>query len=161
MSDGGDEGPRRWEPPEAQPPQPPPAPPPPQWPPPPGIPPPGAPPAAGYPYGYQPPQAYGYGQQTEGTAVAALVLSIASFVICPLIPAIVSLVLAANARKIVQSGGRLGGEGLVTAATIISWINVGLSALGIIAIILIIVFADPDSSSSYYDSMGPLLALVR
>jgi len=82
-------------------------------------------------------------------AVGALICAIASFVICPVIPAIVALILAANARKkIVQSGGRLGGDGLVTAATIISWINIALGAIAIIGIILLAVFADPDSSSS-------------
>ena len=81
--------------------------------------------------------------------MGALVCSIASFVICPLIPAIAGLILAANARKkIMQSGGQLGGGGLVTAATIVSWVNIGLCALGIVAIILIAVFADPNSSSS-------------
>jgi hypothetical protein len=81
-------------------------------------------------------------------------------VICPLIPAVVALVLGANAkRKIQQSGGRLGGESLVTAATIVSWINIGLCALGIVAIILIAVFGDPDYSS-FEDSMGALRSLV-
>jgi hypothetical protein len=189
VSDGGNEGPRQWEPPEGtqppppqQPPPPPPPPPPPspqqwppppqspmtqppagQWPPPPpGTPPGGPPPAPGYPYGYQPPQAYGYGQQTEGMAVGALISAIAAFVVCPVIPAIVALILAANARKkIVQSGGRLGGDGLVTAATIIAWVNIALGVIGIVAIILIAVFADPDSSSTTYDIIrGGLHALV-
>jgi hypothetical protein len=76
-------------------------------------------------------------------------------VICPLIPAVVALILGANARKkIVQSGGRLGGLGLVTAATIVSWVNIGLCALGIVAIILIAVFADPNTSSTTVDSIG-------
>src|SRR4051812_49126053 len=141
MSDSGDEGPRQWEPPEGgtQPP-PPPAqqpPPPPQQPPPP--PPPhqwAPPPAAGYPYGYQPPQAYGYGQQTEGTAVAALVLAIASFVICPVITAVAALIVGANARKkIVQSGGRLGGLGPLTAAPNGARGNIRLAPPTVLAVI--------------------------
>jgi hypothetical protein len=152
MSDSGDEGPRQWEPPEGGTQPPPPYQQPSNWPPPP----PGAPPpAAGYPYGYQPPQAYGYGQQTEGTAVAALVLAIASFVICPVLPAIAALIVGANARKkITQSGGQLGGLGLVTAATIVAWINIGLAVLTIVAIILIAVFSDPNTSSTTVDSIG-------
>ncbi len=107
------------------------APPPERPPPPPFTPPPPPPyaqpadgtPAYGAPYGYQ-----GYAPpQTEGTAVAALVASIVAWVFCPLIPAIVALVLAPGAkRKIEQSNGRLTGLGLVTAARWIAWINVAL-----------------------------------
>ena len=41
--------------------------------------------------------------------------------------AIVALVLAASAQKEIAAGqGRVQGQGLVTAAKIISWINIGL-----------------------------------
>jgi hypothetical protein len=89
-------------------------------------------------------------------AVAALILAIISFVFCPVIPAVIALVLASNAKKnIAASGGMLGGEGLVTAATVISWINIGLAALAIIAIVLIAVFSNGTDSSSV--SLGLLL----
>lgn len=82
---------------------------------------PGQPPAYG---GWLPPQ------QTSGTAIAALVLAIGSFVVLPVVPAIIALVLARSAGSdIDSSGGRVSGSGLVTAARIVAWINLGLSAL--------------------------------
>jgi uncharacterized protein DUF4190 len=150
MSDSGDQGqqgqPGQWPPPSGQPPG--------QWPPPSGQP----PPQPGYPAGYQPPPQYGYAPRTEGTAVGALVSAILSFVVCPVIPAIVALVLASTAkRNIAASGGALEGQGLVTAATVISWVNIGLSALVVVAIVLIAVLGD-SNSSSFNDSMGLLLS---
>src|SRR5437016_8167285 len=107
--------------------------------PPPGQPPPYQPygqPGSGQPgYGQPPYQPYGqpayggyggypYARQTEGTAIAALVLAIVSFVLCPVIPAIVALVLCSTAtRNIQQSGGAKEGEGLVKAAQIIARLN--------------------------------------
>jgi hypothetical protein len=133
---------------------PPPEPPPPTPftppPPPPYVPPPHGTPAYGAPYGYQ-----GYAPpQTEGTAVAALVASIVSWVFCPLIPAIVALVLAPGAkRKIEQSGGRLTGLGLVTAAQWIAWINVALwTALALLAAVVIVIGGLADSGSSDFSS---------
>src|SRR5688500_1132444 len=131
-----------------------PPPPPPEQPPPP---PPGQQPPYGqqpYPqqgYGQQQPygqqqQPYGYGQpygqpayggypaygapKTDGTAIAALVCAIASFVVCIPILAIVAIPLASSAqRKIAQSHGMLTGENLLTPARVIAWINLGLWAL--------------------------------
>lgn len=87
-------------------------------------PPPGYPVAAGYPpYGYPP------AQTTSTKAVVALILSILSWVVCPIIPAIIALVLANQSnQEIAASGGRVGGDGLNTASKIISWINIGLYA---------------------------------
>ena len=99
--------------------------------PPPGYgqqPPPGwsGPPPGYPPYGY-------YAPQTEGKAIGALVAAIIAFVFCPLIPAIVALVLAGQAEQSIRaSGGRLTGDGLVTAARWISWIHLGLCALGLL-----------------------------
>ena len=92
------------------------------------MPPPQAPgyPAPGYPapgYGYPP------AQTTSTNAVVGLVLAIISWVVCPVIPAIVALVLAKkSADEIAASQGRVGGEGLNTATKIISWINIGFYA---------------------------------
>jgi hypothetical protein len=60
-------------------------------------------------------------------AIGALVCAIASFVLCPVVPAVAALVLAQHARnRIDDAMGRLGGTGLVTAARIIAWINLGI-----------------------------------
>ena len=64
---------------------------------------------------------------TSGTAIAALVLAIASFVVLPVIPALVALYLSSRAKKeIRQAGGALQGETLARAATIVAGINIGL-----------------------------------
>ena len=103
------------------------------WQPPPSQPPPPPPPPQ---YGYGQP-APGTSAQTETSATVALVLAIVSFVVCPVIPAVIALFLAASAtKKIRQSGGRLTGEGIAKAARIIAWVNLALWA--VIALIVII-----------------------
>jgi hypothetical protein len=97
--------------------------------PPPGYGPPGY---GGYP-GYAPPA-------TEGKAIAALILAISSFVVCPLITAIIGLVLAGSAkRSILASGGAKQGLGMVTAARIIAWVNIVLVTLGTIFLLVVVV----------------------
>ena len=50
-----------------------------------------------------------------------------SWAVCPIIPAVVALVLASSAAKEIEaSGGRVQGAGLVTASRIVSWVNIGL-----------------------------------
>jgi hypothetical protein len=102
------------------------SPPQPGWGPPPGY---GASPGYGAPWGGP--------QETESKAIIALVLAIASFVAFPLIPAIVALVLAGQARQAIDtSGGRLTGAGLVTAAKVISWINIAFCVLVIVLVVV-------------------------
>ena len=81
---------------------------------------------------------------TSSNAIIAFVLSIVSWAICPIVPAIVALVLAQSAQREIAAGqGRVQGGGLVTAAKIISWINIGLWAailvvgafIGILAVV--------------------------
>ena len=106
----------------------------------------GAPMAPGYPApGYPAP---GYpvpgvpAPRTSSNAIVALILAIVSWVVCPVIPAIVALVFANSAdRELDASGDRLQGRGLVTAAKIVSWINIGLWAAVIVigAFVLVIV----------------------
>lgn len=91
----------------------------------------GPPPVPGAPYpGWQP------APQTDGKAIAVLVLAICSWVVFPVIPAIVALALAPGAsRDIAASGGRLTGEGLIRAGRIVAWINL----IGILGFILLMV----------------------
>ncbi len=67
------------------------------------------PPGYGPPPGYSPPPGYGYGYpappSTEGNAIAALILAIASFLVCPVIPAIIALVLAGSAKRNILASG--------------------------------------------------------
>jgi hypothetical protein len=108
-----------------------------------GQPPPGYSPPPGYgqpgypPYGYAP---TGYApavQANDGNAVAALIVSIASFVVCPFVAAIVALVLAQIAKRdILASQGTKGGLGLVTAAKVIAWTNIALTLLFVLLVAL-------------------------
>lgn len=98
---------------------------------------------------YGPPPGYGQqpsgfpgpgyqGQSTDSKAIIALVCAIGSFVVFPVVPAIVALVLAPQARRdIAASGGRLTGEGLVTAAKVIAWINLVLCLLAVLGFVLL------------------------
>jgi hypothetical protein len=75
----------------------------------------------------------------SGNSIAALVLSIASWVIFPIVLAIVALVFASKAEKeITTSNGSIGGGPLVTASKIVAWVNIGvytaLVVLGILAL---------------------------
>lgn len=107
-----------------------------QPPPPYGAPGYGQPPGYGPPVGYGQPQpgwgAPGAAPQTDTKAVWALVLAIGSYVLVPFVLAIIALVLASMSRRDIRaSGGRLGGEGMVTAAKVLSWINIALCLLAV------------------------------
>jgi hypothetical protein len=81
-------------------------------------------------------------QETESKAIIALVCAIGSFLVFPLVPAIVALVLASSAReRIDASGGWLTGDGLVTAARVIAWCNIGLSVLLLLLVVVVAVIA--------------------
>lgn len=82
-------------------------------------------------------------------AIVALVLAIASFVACPLLPAIGAVVVGRNAeKKIAASNGMLDGAGMAKAGWIIGAVNIGLVVLfGGLAIVLAI--AAPESSTTY------------
>lgn len=124
----------------------------------PPVPPPGAPippplPPGG---GYAPAPAYGVPPvaqpQTNSNAIIALVLAIVSWAICPIIASIVALVFASKAKKeIAQSGGWQTGEGFVTAAKIIAWINIVFFIIFGIFYIILIVFIVSTSPNTVYD----------
>jgi hypothetical protein len=71
------------------------------------------------------------------------VLSIASWVVCPVIPAIVALVFASKAdREIAMSNGWVTGAGMVTASKIVAWINIGFyAALAAISVLVVVLAA--------------------
>jgi hypothetical protein len=81
--------------------------------------------------------------QTSSNAIIALILAIVSWAVCPIIPAVVALVLASSAAKeIAASGGRIQGGGLVTAARIVSWVNIGLwAAVLVVGVFFLVLFA--------------------
>ena len=98
----------------------------------------------GQQYGQYGQPATGYGApvwqgptQTESKAIIALVCAIASWIVLPVLPAIAALMIGKTARQeILRSGGRLTGDGLVTAAKVIAWANIVLSVLGVLLLVL-------------------------
>ena len=93
---------------------------------------PGYPAPAGSAYGYQ-------GPQTDGSAIAALLCAIGAFVVFPVVPAVVALFLARTAeRNIRASNGARTGQGLVTAARVVSWVHLALALLAVLGIVLVI-----------------------
>ena len=85
--------------------------------------------------------------RTEGTATAALVTAIVGLPLCAPIGGIIALILASTAsKKIAASGGALGGEGLVTAARIIGWIEVAFVGLAIVCIAAITLLGNNAST---------------
>jgi hypothetical protein len=90
-------------------------------------------------------------QRTSGRATAVMVLGIVGIVMfCAygigLVCAIIALVLAPGARReIEQSGGMIGGSGMVKAGVICAWVAIGLT-VAIIAIIAIAAIASSGSS---------------
>ncbi|MGB4323732.1 MAG: hypothetical protein WBJ33_00545 [Candidatus Nanopelagicales bacterium] len=89
-------------------------------------------------------------QPTSSNSIVALVLSIVSWVVCPVIFAIVALVFASKADKeIAASGGRIGGGSLVLASKILSWINIGVfTALFVLGILVLLFLTIAGVSSN-------------
>ncbi len=86
-------------------------------------------------YGQNPPPVY---QQNSSLAVISLISGIASFFIVPLLGAIAAIITGNMAKKeIKQSGGRLTGEGMAQWGTILGWVNIGFSVIGICLGILV------------------------
>jgi hypothetical protein len=130
----------KWYPPQA-------ATPPPAWAPPPGYGPPGYGPPGYGPPGYGPP-AYGApAPGTEGMAIGSLISGIVGVTLCPLVGSVLALVFGYSARRrIRESGGAVGGDGIATAGVILGYIGIGLVVL---VVILIAVVAAVGSNSSY------------
>ena len=114
---------------------------------------PAAPPSS-YPPAQYPPAPYQAGSKTSSNAIVALVLAVAAWVVCPIVPAIVSLVFASMAGKEIDaSGDRIQGRGMVTAAKIVSWINIGFYVAVIVitgfVIVLIAIAGGMDTVKKY------------
>lgn len=83
---------------------------------------------------------YQPGPQTSNKAVVAMVMAILSFVVCPVILAVAALIVGGQAKSEIQaSNGWLTGEGLVTGAKIIAWVNIALTVLAVIFMFILFV----------------------
>lgn len=118
------------------------------------IPPVGAypPPSAAYPPPSTPP---GYPAppalfpKTSNNAVVALVLAIGSFLICPIILSVAALIVANSAKREIQaSQGWVTGDGMVTAAKVIAWINIALTIVAIAVVVIIAALGVATQSGS-------------
>ncbi|WP_409489270.1 DUF4190 domain-containing protein [Amycolatopsis sp. cmx-11-12] len=72
-------------------------------------------------YGYGPPQP----PQEQGLAIAALVVSIASLVVCSGLPSLIGVILGHIAHSKAKRG-EAGGQGMALAAIIIGYIGVAI-----------------------------------
>ena len=98
-------------------------------------------------------------QQTAGGATASLVFGILGFVILPLIGGIAAIVLGFSAkRKIRESGGRLGGDGMATAGIVLGFVGFAIPMLAIVAIIAISFLG--TSAQSKFSTVGSELSLL-
>jgi hypothetical protein len=103
-------------------------------------------------------------RRTSGKATAALILAIASFVICPIVPAIIGLVPVCQARQeIAFSNGTLDGEGLATAAKIVAIINLALCGVGaVVAVLALIAIAFLGTNASvHFSRVGTSVSLIH
>jgi len=99
---------------------------------PPGPPPPPIPTGAGMPVGYPTPL-----PATNGTAIASLCCAVGAWLICPIIPAIVALVLANKAEaEIATAGGFQRGQDLTRIARILAWIHLALAGVALVIAVL-------------------------
>jgi hypothetical protein len=114
----------------------------------PGYPPPGYPDPGFQTPGYAGYPSYYPTRKTSGEAIGALVLALVSWVICPVIPAIVALVLAGRAdAEIKAGGGWVDGAGMVTAARVLSWIHLGLAAVGLVFLVALLALGTVTSDT--------------
>jgi hypothetical protein len=69
---------------------------------------------------------------TNTMAILSLVAGIAGLSVVPFIGSVAAVILGPIAkREIAASGGAQGGEGLATAGTILGWVGIGLTVLGL------------------------------
>lgn len=78
--------------------------------------------------------------------MVGLILAISSWVLCPILPAVIALVLAAQSdRDIDASHGRLEGRSLNTATRWVAWAHIALSVVLLIAsLVFLVVLASTD-----------------
>jgi hypothetical protein len=78
--------------------------------------------------------------RTDQTAVWALACAVGSWVLLPVVLAVVALVLAGAAeRAIAESAGWRTGSGLVTAARVVAWVHLVTVALALVFVAAVLV----------------------
>ena len=99
-------------------------------------------PAAPYiPQGTLPPAVYTQVAPNSNSAIVSLIFGILSWVLLPLIGAIVAIVAGHMARREIRdSGGRVGGSGMATAGLILGYLHIVLLLVAGCAIIVFLIF---------------------
>jgi uncharacterized paraquat-inducible protein A len=93
---------------------------------------------------------------TSNAAFASLLLGIFSFSPAALLFSIPGAVFGHMAlTRIRQAPGVIGGKGMAVAGLVLSYINIGLSALIILGVLLLYIFTGGLSSTSYSGPVGP------
>ncbi|MGX5770011.1 DUF4190 domain-containing protein [Microbacterium trichothecenolyticum] len=90
-------------------------------------------------YGAAPGYGYGAPAKTNTLAIVSLIASISSFVILPFIGSIVGVITGHMSLNQLKTSGEQG-RGMALAGTIVGWVGLGLSILGIIAAIAFFAF---------------------
>jgi hypothetical protein len=78
-----------------------------------------------------PPAMYAYAPPTNSLAVASLVAGILSWVLCPLLGAVLAVIFGHVARGQIKQRGE-GGGGMAIAGLVMGYANLGLTVLGIV-----------------------------
>ncbi len=120
------------------------------------TPPPPPPPAAyqpyaapGSPYAFQPPQ------QTNGLAIASLVVSIGSVFLCCGVPGIAGAIMGHVARRQIREQGQAG-DGMALGGVIVGWVAfvLGLAVVLVYVVGFVILGLWAESADCYTDSDG-------
>jgi hypothetical protein len=73
----------------------------------------------------------GPGPHTVGTAVLAFVLAVVSWITLPVLLAVVALLVARSADRVIAADPQAGGSGLVLAARWVAWVQLVLVAMAV------------------------------
>ena len=108
----------------------------------------------GQPYGQSYGQSYGYPAVpgTNGMAIASLVVSILAITACLGAPGFIGAILGHVAKGQIRSRHEQG-SGLATAGIVIGWLGTALFVVGVVALVLLGVWAD-STYDDCYDSSG-------
>ncbi len=78
---------------------------------------------------------------TSSSATVSLIFGILSWVVLPVIGAIIAIIAGHMARREIQaSNGQLGGSGMATAGLVLGYVHIGLAVLACVGFVLLIGF---------------------
>ena len=104
------------------------------------------------PYGYPAPPSYNYAPavKTNALALTSLISSIAAFVIVPFIGSVVGVITGHIALRQLKTSGE-NGRGMALAGTIVGWVGVALSIVGIALAVIWFTFLINTAANSGYN----------